>query len=448
MIRKAFILLSCLWGIPLFLSAQQIRIDDFARLKKPLLGAKQYSTDKQFALLDLYTQESGFQFFIGKQAVEAQENDGFMTLALPDKTRFFTVKHPEYGQVIWKAPEELRRKKHYQASLFTDSPGKEYQIEKQWAIFYVQPEQAMVTIDSTLYRTMDGSVQAYLPLGEHAVRVESPFYEAWEDTVCIGKERRLEKQIHLQPLYSFLAVDSHIPYAEIWLDGQLMGVQTAQSKRLLPGTYQLTIQKDSFLLYQEEVTLAVAERKVIDLKSRLGYRQMNAMKVSSSEVALAEPTAVDPVFQPTVKPQPVMRPDSLYVQAFDEDTEIWVNREKVAQGSWKEELPPGVHAVSTRKDGMESRTQYIRIGDGEGVRLRMAAPSANYGWLNVACNVVDADVWLDGQWAGKTPCILSGLSVNKSYAVKITKEGYKDAGTTVTLKGNEMKSVTLKLKNK
>ena len=435
--------------MPAGLSAQQIKVDDFSRLKKPFLGAKPYTTDKQFALLDLYTQESGFEFLIGKQPVITQEGDGFLTLSIPDKTRSVIIKHPEYGQLVWKTPEELRKKKHYQAYLFTDSPDKEYKVEKQWAVFYIQPEQALVTIDSTLYRTLDGMVQAYLPLGKHALKVESPFYQSLEDTICLEEEKRLEKQIHLQPFYSFLTVNSHMPYAEIRLNGELIGIQEAQSKRMLPGSYTLTVQKDSFLLYQETIELAVAEKKVIDLKKRFSSPTLIAYANATENgkpMATAEiPTAG---FQPTVITPPTPRPDSLHVKAFDQETEIWVDRELVAQGSWKEELPPGVHAISTRKDGMESATQYLHTGDGKGVRLRMAAPSANHGWLNISSNVIDAEVYLDGLPVGKTPCILPALSIDKSYHVRISKPGYKDAETTVTLKGNDMQNITMKLKKK
>ena len=447
---KAFIIIwSCLWAIPFFLSAQQIRVDDFSRLKKPFLGAKTYRTDKQFALLDLYTQESGFEFLIGKQPLEAQEGNGFLTLSLPDKTRFFTIKHPEYGQLIWKIPEELRKKKHYQAYLFTDSPDKEYKVEKQWAVFYVQPEQAMVTIDSTLYRTLDGIIQAYLPLGKHSVKVESPFYEAYEDTIRLEEDRRLEKQVHLQPFYSFLAVNSHIPYAEIRLNGEVIGIQEAQSKRLLPGIYTLTVQKDSFLLHQETFELAVAERKVIDLKRTFSSPTMlSDEREVVGNVLSTEKKDIPQGFQSIIITPSAPRPDSLHIQAFDEETEIWVNREQVAKGSWKEELPPGIHAISTRKDGIESPTQYIRTGDGKGQRLKTPTPYAKYGRLNVSSNVVDADVWLDGKLVGKTPCILPPLSTYKRYVVKVTKEGYKEETTILSLKDNDMQNIHLTLKKK
>lgn len=439
-----------IWGIlsaiPSILSAQQIRVDDFVRLKKPFLGTKSYETDKQFALLDLYTQESGFEFLIGKQPVEVKEGDGFLTLALPDKTTFFTIKHPEYGQFTWKAPEELRKKKHYQAYLFTDSPDKEYKIEKQWAVFYTQPEQSIVTIDSTLYRTMDGMIQAYLPVGKHAFKVEAPFYEAMEDSLEIEEDKRWEKEIHLQPLYAYLMVNSYMPYAEIRLDGQLIGIQEAQSKRMLPGTYLLTIQRDSLLFYQETIQLAAAEKKVVDLKK--DFSKASRKEHSKQVSGTPETDTVAPSLQPIVILPPVPQPDSLHIRAFDEDTEIWVNREQVAKGSWKEEVPPGNYAISTRKNGIESPTQHIQMGDGNGQHLKMPTPYAKYGRLNVSSNVVDADVWLDGKKVGKTPCILPPLSTYKDYSLKVSKKGYKNARAKISLKDNDMQNIYLKLKKK
>lgn len=443
MIKAIIILIVFLWGILSCVSAQQIRVEDFVRLKKTFLGAKNYQTDKQYALLDFYTQESGFEFLIGKQPIEVLEGNGFLTLALPDKTQHFTIKHPDYGQLIWKTPKELRRKKHYQAYLFTDNPDKEYKVDKQWAVFYIQPQQAIATIDSTMYRTMNGTIQAYLPLGKHQLKVEAPFYEVMEDSILLEEDKRLEKKIYLQPFYSFLSVESHYPAAEIRLNGELIGIQQAQSKRLQPGTYELSIRQDSLMLYQETIELAATERKVIDLKAII-----SPPMISSSDSATETLTEIQESFQPMVIQPPVLHSDSLFIQAFDEETEIWVNRELMAKGYWKGELPPGVHAISTRKEGVESPTQYIQIGDGKGQRLKMSTPYAKYGWVNISSNVVDAEIWLDGKLVGKTPCILTPLSTYKNYILKLRKEGYKEVETTISLKDNDMQNIYLKLKKK
>ena len=92
------------------LNAQRMRIEDFARYKKPFLRKATFTTDKQSALLDLYTNEKGFQFFVGEVAVPVAEAEGFVTLSLPNHTAFLTIKHPTYGQIAWKVPDKELKK--------------------------------------------------------------------------------------------------------------------------------------------------------------------------------------------------------------------------------------------------------------------------------------------------------------------------------------------------
>ena len=112
------------------LNAQRMRIEDFARYKKPFLRKATFTTDKHNALLDLYTNEKEFQFFVGEVAVPVAEAEGFVTLTLPNHTAFLTIKHPTYGQIAWKVPnKELKKRKHYHAYLHTESLDKEFQQE-------------------------------------------------------------------------------------------------------------------------------------------------------------------------------------------------------------------------------------------------------------------------------------------------------------------------------
>ena len=170
------VILCMLCLVPVLMSAQQIKVADFARLRKPFLRPRPYTVDKQFALLDLYTQEKGFEFLIGQQPVQVQEGDGMVTLMLPDMTAFFTIRHPDYGQLLWKVPDgPLHRKKRYHAQLLTDSPDKEFSITHQWAVFRLQPAQAIVTIDSTMHRTLSGlMVKNAVMSGNIRVTMPSP----------------------------------------------------------------------------------------------------------------------------------------------------------------------------------------------------------------------------------------------------------------------------------
>ena len=94
-----------LLGLALTISAQQMRVERFAKQKKGPFNMKHVKTDKQLATIDMMTGEKGFKFLAnGKTEVQAEEADGVLTLKTPDKTSFLVINHPDYGQCSWKVP--------------------------------------------------------------------------------------------------------------------------------------------------------------------------------------------------------------------------------------------------------------------------------------------------------------------------------------------------------
>jgi hypothetical protein len=422
--------------MPSMLSAQQIRVEEFECMRKPFLRPRPFSVDKEHAILDLETQESGFEFSLGMQPIQAVEGDGMLTLLLPDKTAYFTIKHADYGVLTWKVPGGvLRKKKHYKAQLLTDSPTKEFSLCKQWAVVHVEPSNAIVTIDSTTHSTMTGKVQALLPVGSHSIRVEAPFYEELADTFFLSDTARLDKHIRLQPQYSYLEVTAGSPDAEIRLDGHLIGKGMARTGRIASGVHELTLHRGALCIHRSMVTLASGERRILSVGETGTQHQSSVLP----EYTAASSDVISFFVQEE-------HPDTFHIRAFDDSTEIWVNREMVGHGSWKGVLPSGTIAVSTRKDGLESRTQYVQVGGGSRQQVKMPTPYASYGWLSISCNVVDAQVWLDGKLEGSTPCIIPNLHIRKKYLLRITKDGYKPYERILTIRGNDMLRVDGKLK--
>ena len=139
-------------------AAQKISIGQFKRVKFDLATRKFLPVDKKMATLDLKTDEKGFTFKAdGKTPIAAQEGDGQITLLAPHKTAYLLVEHPDYGQLMWKVPGKgLRKKKHYRAIMQTDKPGKEYKLSKQWVVFQVIPENAILQVDSTVALVRNG----------------------------------------------------------------------------------------------------------------------------------------------------------------------------------------------------------------------------------------------------------------------------------------------------
>lgn len=424
--------------------AQRMHVEDFGRYKKPFLHKASFTTDKRQALLDFFTNEKGFQFFVEDAPVAATEGEGMVTLALPHRTGSLIIKHPVYGQLAWKVPNGvLKKKKHYHAYLHTESLEKEFRQQKQWALISTVPERAIVYVDTVIHPLLDGNLSLYLPLGRHVCRIESPFYQTLNDTIELTDIVRFEKRYVLQPFYAYLTVETDWPDARICLDGDSLGLQRVETSRLMPGRYRLTVNQGDSLYYEQWLELANAERKVVDLHG-IELRPFPQLGQSIEMSGFLDEVLADSMASDGLQEQSGQWA-GVHITAFDADTEIWLNRERVGQGEWRGNLAPGFYAVSSRKEGLDSRTDFFWVDAGKSVELNLISPLADYGLLNVSCDEVDATVFLNGLAIGSAPCVLRNLPVGRTYRVRLVK-GRKAAETLVRLRGNDIVNVKLKLK--
>lgn len=428
--------------------AQQMSIRNFSKMKKRLLGHKTFETDKTQATLDLLTSEKGFTFKAnGKEDVTATEGDDMITLLLPHRTRSLTIKHPEYGELQWKVPAKvkaLKKKKRYTCTLLTLSNKKEYHIGKQWAVFYVDPENAILHIDSTQYYVRKGKAQAYLPLGDHQCMIEAPFHESWQGSIHLNDTLRHDEYVTLQPLYAYLTVRTPLEGCTILLNGKPIGHKKAVSDRLPAGTYSLTLVRNNVCFYNRQIEIHEAEKKVVDIKEE-ELRPLSIPR-GMTFAQLAE------VAETGTQQRGSLRTDSVKalvtITAPDSTTAILLDREVIGEGLWQGYVAQGFHAVNTRKDGLESATYYLFIDSSQAQTLNLAAPQSAYGMLNIASNVVDADIYINGKPAGTTPSVVQNLPADRNYLVKVSKKGYKDITETVYIRGNEMNHLHITLKKK
>lgn len=424
--------------------AQRMHVEDFGRYKRPFLHKASFTTDKRQALLDFFTNEKGFQFFVEDAPVAATEGEGMVTLALPHRTGSLIIKHPVYGQLAWKVPNGvLKKKKHYHAYLHTESLEKEFRQQKQWALISTVPERAIVYVDTVIHPLLDGNLSLYLPLGRHVCRIESPFYQTLNDTIELTDIVRFEKRYVLQPFYAYLTVETDWPDARICLDGDSLGLQRVETSRLMPGRYRLTVNLGDSLYYEQWLELANAERKVVDLHG-IELRPFPQLGQSIEMSGFPDEVLADSMASDGLQEQSGQWAD-VHITAFDADTEIWLNRERLGQGEWRGNLAPGFYAVSSRKEGLDSRTDFFWVDAGKSVELNLISPLADYGLLNVSCDEVDATVFLNGLAIGSAPCVLRNLPVGRTYRVRLVK-GRKAAETLVRLRGNDIVNVKLKLK--
>ena len=426
--------------------AQKISIGQFKRVKFDFAKKKMYPVDKKMATLDLKTDEKGFTFKAdGKTEIAAQEGDGQITLLAPHKTAFILVKHPEYGQLIWKVPGKgLRKKKHYQAIMQTDKPGKEYKLSKQWVVFQVIPENAILQVDSTVALVRDGTAQFELPLGKHGYHAEAPFYEELSDSVEVVDSAKLVVPVVLQSVYSYLTVKLPIAEGLIFVDSEPIGKGEATSGHLQPGDHHLIVMQEETCLADTVFNMGVGEKKILALKaSDLRARPLMARAIN--------PQPIEEVKDSTVTDSLAAVPqDSLKalvtITAPDEETQIWLNREPLAYGKWEGQLGIGFYSVSTLKEGLESKPIFLWVDDTLPKVVDLSLPKASYGVLNIHSNVVGATILINRVEVGVTPCILENLPATVACKILLKKKGYRDAAITVMPVPNDMLNVEINMK--
>ena len=442
--RLLGILLIAILSLPC--AAQKISIGQFKRVKFDLATQKLLPVDKKMATLDLKTDEKGFTFKAdGKTEIAAQEGDGQITLLAPHKTAFILVKHPEYGQLIWKVPGKgLRKKKHYQAIMQTDKPGKEYKLSKQWVVFQVIPENAILQVDSTVALVRDGTAQFELPLGKHGYHAEAPFYEELSDSVEVVDSAKLVVPVVLQSVYSYLTVKLPIAEGLIFVDSEPIGKGEATSGHLQPGDHHLIVMQEETCLADTVFNMGVGEKKILALKtSDLRARPLMARAIN--------PQPIEEVKDSTVTDSLAAVPqDSLKalvtITAPDEETQVWLNREPLAYGKWEGQLGIGFYSVSTVKEGLESKPIFLWVDDTLPKVVDLSLPKASYGVLNIHSNVVGATILINRVEVGVTPCILENLPATVACKIQLKKKGYRDAAITVMPVPNDMLNVEINMK--
>ena len=442
--RLLGILLIAILSLPC--AAQKISIGQFKRVKFDLATQKLLPVDKKMATLDLKTDEKGFTFKAdGKTEIAAQEGDGQITLLAPHKTAFILVKHPEYGQLIWKVPGKgLRKKKHYQAIMQTDKPGKEYKLSKQWVVFQVIPENAILQVDSTVALVRDGTAQFELPLGKHGYHAEAPFYEELSDSVEVVDSAKLVVPVVLQSVYSYLTVKLPIAEGLIFIDSEPIGKGEATSGHLQPGDHHLIVMQKETCFADTVINMGVGEKKVLALKaSDLRARPLMARAINPQPIEeVKDSTVTDSL---AAVPQDSLKAP-VTITAPDAETQIWLNREPLAYGKWEGQLGIGFYSVSTLKEGLESKPIFLWVDDTLPKVVDLSLPKASYGVLNIHSNVVGATILINRVEVGVTPCILENLPATVACKILLKKKGYRDAAITVMPVPNDMLNVEINMK--
>ena len=434
--RLGLLILSLLILVCLPLAAQQIRVEEYTRLR-----GRKVLREKSVAILDLLTDEKGFTFFSDQgEPLDKQDWVGFVRVRLPKKSRRVLIRHSEYGQFLWEVPDghRLRRGRHYQAVLYAANPTKEYKASHQWVVFHLNPENLLLKVDSTTSLVRQPVMEYYLPVGTHSYRAEAPFFDPVEAKFSLSDSVRTDIRVNLQPLYSYLTVKTQWKgkKEKLYVDNVRIRRESATSYRLTEGYHRVNYYQGDLCVYDTLLYIGQAEKKVLELKPS---------DLRASAIRPDEPLSLNP--DGTLSAAGETPETSVKLSAQDSATDIWIDREWKGTGHWEGTLPRGYHLVQAIKDGQESTSTALMIKDAFPVEMVLHAAGIGYGLLNIHCNVAGASIRIDGEEYGETPRIVR-VEASRSYEVTLYKAGYKSRKCRVRPKGNGEVDVYVQLKKK
>lgn len=199
--------------------------------------------------------------------------------------------------------------------------------------------------------------------------------------------------------------------AVVELDGNMLTTQDGVASRMMPfGTYSYRVQAPDYLPEVGKVTVNDPKQKhFLDIK----------LKPNFSQVTIT----------------------------VDNNAEIWVNGQKRGEGSWTGNLGAGTYELETRKAGHRPQTTTRDIAvTTEPQTIRLQAPIPIYGEADIASSPMMADIYIDNVKRGQTPQLIDQLLIGQ-HQVRLTRQGYADYTSTLTVKEGETASVNATLTN-
>ena len=115
------------------------------------------------------------------------------------------------------------------------------------------------------------------------------------------------------------------------------------------------------------------------------------------------------------------------------EADIYLNDERVGQGSWTGKVDAGTYWAEARRQGYCPQGKQFVVSESQTLSIKLDAPEPVYGQLSIDSDPAECTIHLDGKPMGTTPDILSKVSVGK-HTLELTHEGYESYTANVEVK--------------
>lgn len=270
------------------------------------------------------------------------------------------------------------------------------------------PVDAIVTVDDDqVGKAPFGPLE--LQPGTHTVRVESPRYLPFTDTIEMAGLERVERvHVQLVPRWANVTVQSEPPGADIFAGDERVGVTPAVIE-LLEGTHEITVAKDGYAAWDGSV--------------------------------VAEPNVDKTIPRITLQPADA----KLLVKTIPRGANVTVNGRYRGQSPLTLSLSPDVdYEIGMSKAGYGVTSRSIRLESAASDSITVDL-SAKLGTITVTVQPDDAAVYVDGRavGTGKTTLRLSSAP----HRIEVRRQGYRSWTRTVTPRPGYPQTLTARLRS-
>ena len=350
-----------------------------------------------------------FQGNLATQITKTPKTGQMWIYISAENATFINFMHPDYGTCKYYLPEKLCDFCTYEmvlqyipiAPVAANEPAK---IQKTYFIVQSDQTDALVYIDGDMLGAKEA--RKLFDVGTtHTYKIECKLYHEESGSVTVNDKTVVNKQ--LRPAFGYLNISSTPEQgANVWVDGDLVGVTPIKTDKLASGTHTVRVMKDMYKMKEQSFT-------VTD-----GQTTNATLSMSANFVNVTVNT--------------------------DSQSGIYVDEEYKGKGKWTGRLSDGAHIFEARKENHRTSLKSVELVLGETKTITLDAPTPINGTVDVDSSPMGASIYIDGKHYGETPNYISDILIGE-HELKLTKQGCASVTKTITIKEGETLSVNEKL---
>jgi TolB-like protein len=278
-------------------------------------------------------------------------------------------------------------------------------------VIKTEPVGATVFLNGKEVGVARTSLQLEKPIGKYVVVAEMGklYHPARQEVDLTTDGARLV--LTLPPAFGALIVISEPSGAEVWLEGEKVGITPFRKEQQRSGRYEVRVVKENYLTHTVEAV--VEDAQAAHVKAKL-EQNFGSLEVTS------EPAGADILLNEAATDYKTPHTFPL--------------------------LQPGFYAVKLRLDGYGEAVEKAAVKNGEEARVRSVL-EAKLGQLSIMAEYADGTpcegkVFLDGEEKGTSPLKLQVIAVEHALKVVCEKGSVE---TRVSVGHNEKKSLVEKI---